>query len=112
MTDTKFVYDELLKLGIDVYGYHIRIHDVGLSTIMLHGGKNITRKTAGLAVHCGHRHDIYLLSSLSNTKRKGVLAHELGNNANTTSPLHLGAGLLFMIHGMPSTGLLSRHLRK
>ena len=79
MTDTKFVYDELLKLGIDVYGYHIRIHDVGLSTIMLHGGKNITRKTAGLAVHCGHRHDIYLLSSLSNTKRKGVLAHELGH---------------------------------
>lgn len=79
MTDTEFVYDELLKMGVDVRDYQIQIHDVGLSTIMLHGGKNITRRTAGLAVHCGHRHDIYLLSSLNNTKRKGVLAHELGH---------------------------------
>lgn len=79
MTDTEFVFDELYKMGVDVRNYQIQIHDVGLCTIMLHGGKNITRRTAGLAVHCGHRHDIYLLSSLNKTRRKGVLAHELGH---------------------------------
>lgn len=79
MTDTEFVYNELSKIGIDVRSYQVQIHDVELNTIMLLGGKNITRKTTGLAIHKGHRHYIYLLSSLNKVKRQGVLAHELGH---------------------------------
>jgi hypothetical protein len=77
--ETTFVYEELAKMGVDVRGYHVRIHDVDQKTIMQRGGKHTTRTTTGLAVHCGHLHDIYLRCTLDETQRKGVLAHELGH---------------------------------
>ena len=79
MNANDFVIERLCEMGVDVKGYDIHIHDVPLSTILLHGGPNITRRTSGLAVHCGKRHDIYLLSTLDDTRRKGTLAHELGH---------------------------------
>ena len=79
MTSNEFVVHELSMMGIDVRNYNIQIYDVGLNTILMHGGKHVSRRTAGLAVHCGNRHNIYLLSTLDETRRKGVLAHELGH---------------------------------